>query len=52
MGPERVVGPFFRLRRNDISVGVEQDGGQVRVGTGPLEKDDGFVFSEFEGLRF
>lgn len=52
MGTEGVVGPLFMFRRNDVGVGVEKDGREVRFGAWPFEKDEWLSFYEFDGLGF
>lgn len=49
MGPERRVGPFLLLDRDDVGVGVEENRGEVRIRALPLEKDDRLALDEFQG---
>ena len=38
------------LRRNNVSVGIEKDGGETRVRAGPFEENKRFSLDELQGL--
>lgn len=38
------------LSRNNVGVGVEEDGGEIRVRAGPFEENNRFPLDELEGL--
>ncbi len=50
MGTKWVMVPFLWLGRDDVGVGVEEDGGKSRVGSGPLDNDDRFSGHELDRL--
>lgn len=52
MSTEWVVLPFFSLRRNNVGVGVEKNGGTIRVSTRPLNQHKRLPLDEFDGLGF
>lgn len=49
VGRERRVGPFGGLGGDGVKVGVEEEGRESRVGSGPGEEEEGFVGGEVEG---
>lgn len=44
------MGPLVVLGRDDVGVGVEEDGGERRVGSGPFEEDERLAGDKLEGL--
>lgn len=44
------MGPLVVLGRNDVGVGVEEDGGERRVGAWPCEEEERLAGDELEGL--
>ena len=50
MGLEGVVGPLVMFGRNDVGVGVEEDGREVGVGAWPFHEDEWLALDELDGL--
>lgn len=44
------MGPLVVLGRDDVGVGVEEDGGERRVGAWPFEEEERLAGDELEGL--
>lgn len=44
------MGPLVVLGRNDVCVGVEEDGGERRVGAWPFEEEERLAGDKLEGL--